>query len=383
MTGYSYDGVSDERTEGSHLIEEADAVAFRTIASGETLTDQIDRTDAEQDDSASSDYESQTPASAPQIDSEKDYQYDESESYADNETVTAAITATASYGFQTPYFAARNAQSAIDMPQFVSAKASSAQERPEYGNDWNEWSYPAWYNITGDRGPVSIARIAEIFGNLRIKFGFQRDNMFNMFDHLMTQLDSRASRMGVAMALTTIHADYIGGFNANYRRWYLAAQMDMDDDLGWSKVDNAGHVIDKDNVISQLIFKQREREKRNNDEKEAETSTSEESRKMKSYETIQDKLNFSLSAAENRYKTRMLNLEDDIRVQQVALYLCVGVKQIKSALSPRDCVSFINVPGIIGFLSHMTSLKMLKMDNIWIPLLRLYTDFAEIKFMSG
>lgn len=48
----------------------------------------------------------------------------------------------------------------------------------------------------------------------------------------MIQLDSRASRMTPNQALTTLHADYIGGEHANYRKWYFAAQLDLDDAIG-------------------------------------------------------------------------------------------------------------------------------------------------------
>ena len=45
----------------------------------------------------------------------------------------------------------------------------------------------------------------------------------------MTLLDSRASRMSPNQALLTVHADYIGGTHANYRKWYFAAQLNLDD----------------------------------------------------------------------------------------------------------------------------------------------------------
>lgn len=48
----------------------------------------------------------------------------------------------------------------------------------------------------------------------------------------MQQLDSRASRMTPDQALLTLHADYIGGWHANYRKWYFAAQLDLDDAVG-------------------------------------------------------------------------------------------------------------------------------------------------------
>ena len=48
----------------------------------------------------------------------------------------------------------------------------------------------------------------------------------------MHLLDSRASRMSPNQALLTLHADYIGGQHANYRKWYFAAQLDLDDAVG-------------------------------------------------------------------------------------------------------------------------------------------------------
>jgi 1,3-beta-glucan synthase len=48
----------------------------------------------------------------------------------------------------------------------------------------------------------------------------------------MQLLDSRASRMSPNQALLTLHADYIGGQHANYRKWYFAAQLDLDDAVG-------------------------------------------------------------------------------------------------------------------------------------------------------
>ncbi|KAH8833782.1 1,3-beta-glucan synthase [Flagelloscypha sp. PMI_526] len=91
-------------------------------------------------------------------------------------------------------------------------------------------SYPAW---TAERQiPLSKEEIDDIFLDLSQKFGFQRDSMRNMFDFLMQLLDSRASRMSPNQALLTLHADYIGGINANYRKWYFAAQLDLDDAVG-------------------------------------------------------------------------------------------------------------------------------------------------------
>ncbi|KAF4608458.1 hypothetical protein EYR40_000803 [Pleurotus pulmonarius] len=92
--------------------------------------------------------------------------------------------------------------------------------------------YPAW---SAERQiPMSAEEIEDIFLDLTQKFGFQRDSMRNMYDFLMQLLDSRASRMTPNQALLTVHADYIGGQHANYRKWYFAAQLNLDDAVGQS-----------------------------------------------------------------------------------------------------------------------------------------------------
>lgn len=259
---------------------------------------------------------------------EKDYQFSESEAY------------TPSYGFQTPYFDTRNAQSAMNAdgtPIFVSTKGFNAQDKPEYGINWNEWSYPAWHNVTGPRGPVSIDRIAEIFGCFRQKFGFQKDNMFNMFDHLMTQLDSRASRMGCDLSLITLHADYIGGINANYRRWYLASQMDMHDEVGWDNIDQYGRVSEqkKQKIIENLL----ENQKQNKESKNNDDSSINYLKKHKT-PTLDDNLDFGLANAEYRWKQRMLRLTNDERISQIVLYLLCWGEANQVRFMP-ECLCFI------------------------------------------
>ena len=44
--------------------------------------------------------------------------------------------------------------------------------------------------------------------------------------------------MSPNQALISLHADYTGGHNANYRKWYIAAQLDLDDAIGQTQ--NAG-----------------------------------------------------------------------------------------------------------------------------------------------
>ena len=38
--------------------------------------------------------------------------------------------------------------------------------------------------------------------------------------------------MSPNQALISLHANYIGGHNAKYRKWYFAAQLDLDDAIG-------------------------------------------------------------------------------------------------------------------------------------------------------
>lgn len=268
------------------------------------------------------------------VSTDNGFEYSESEAY------------TASYGFQTPYFDSRNVQSAADtdgMPRFAQGKGFNTQDRPEYGVNWNEWSYPAWHNVTGPRGPVSVDRIAEIFGDFRQKFGFQKDNMFNMFDHLMTQLDSRASRMGCDLALVTLHADYIGGMNANYRRWYLASQMDMHDELGWDSIDHNGTVnaAKKRVIIEERLASQKQKEDEENKESGDDSSAQGNGRsKKQKIPTLSDSLDFSLANAEYRWKQKMLRLTNDERVSQVVLYLLCWGEANQVRFMP-ECLCFI------------------------------------------
>ncbi|EGW34545.1 glucan synthase [Spathaspora passalidarum NRRL Y-27907] len=73
-----------------------------------------------------------------------------------------------------------------------------------------------------------------------------------MFDYLMRLLDSRASRLGPMQALRSIHADYIGGVNSNFRRWYFAASLDIDDAFGLDNITKSGKVKDSNEVVATL-----------------------------------------------------------------------------------------------------------------------------------
>lgn len=191
---------------------------------------------------------------------------------------------------------------------------SSGASTPVYGMDYtsalpagqrSREPYPAW---TSDAQiPLSKEEVEDIFLDLTAKFGFQRDSMRNMFDHLMTLLDSRASRMTPNQALLSLHADYIGGENANYRRWYFAAHLDLDDAVGFANMK-----LGKAN--------RRTRKARKAAKKKASENPQNEEATLEALEGDQ-----SLEAAEYRWKTRMNRMSQHDRVRQIALYLlCWG-----------------------------------------------------------
>ncbi|KAF2738311.1 hypothetical protein EJ04DRAFT_62231 [Polyplosphaeria fusca] len=191
---------------------------------------------------------------------------------------------------------------------------SSGASTPIYGMDYtnalpagqrSREPYPAW--TTEAQIPCTKEEIEEIFMDLTAKFGFQRDSMRNMYDHLMTLLDSRASRMSPNQALLSLHADYIGGENANYRRWYFAAHLDLDDAVGFANMK-----LGKAN--------RRTRKARRAAKKAASANPENEAQTLEAYEGDN-----SLEAAEYRWKTRMNKMSQHDRIRQIALYLlCWG-----------------------------------------------------------
>lgn len=183
-------------------------------------------------------------------------------------------------------------------------------DSPRFGEDWYNDSYPSWIESPGNPLPISISSIAEIFGRLKQRFGFQHDSMRNMFDHLMVQLDSRASRMGPALALITLHADYIGGENANYRKWYIASQMDILDAVGWEGFNNYGYP---------KIYNAKSRFGKSN-----------------SFDTS----NFQLAAAKKNWCFHMNTLTTEERITQIILYLLCWGEANQIRFMP-ECLCFI------------------------------------------
>ncbi|KAL8862576.1 MAG: hypothetical protein Q9178_001074 [Gyalolechia marmorata] len=192
---------------------------------------------------------------------------------------------------------------------------SSGASTPIYGMDYgnalpagqrSREPYPAW---TSDAQiPVSKEEVEDIFLDLTAKFGFQRDSMRNMYDHLMTMLDSRASRMTPNQALLSLHADYIGGDNANYRRWYFAAHLDLDDAVGFANM-KLGKANRRTRKARKAAKKKADQDERHNEDQTLESLEGDN----------------SLEAAEYRWKSRMNRMSQHDRIRQLALFLlCWG-----------------------------------------------------------
>lgn len=138
------------------------------------------------------------------------------------------------------------------------------------------------------------------------------DSSRNVFDFLMIQLDSRSSRMSPNQALLTLHADYIGGEHANYRKWYFAAQLDLDDAIG--AVQNPG--------LSRVRSVARRGPK---GVKKAVPTTAQEK---------------SLDSATSRWRAAMNNMSQYDRLRQVALYLLCWGEAAQVRFMP-ECLCFI------------------------------------------
>lgn len=127
---------------------------------------------------------------------------------------------------------------------YSSSAHTPTAEMPMYVVDKTD-IYPAWSEMGGNPLPLSREEIEDIFDDvghadacpccstpsrsdslssrhvlplpqLGNKFGFARDNLRNMYDHLMVQLDSRAARSSPSTALLSLHGDYLGSENSNY-----------------------------------------------------------------------------------------------------------------------------------------------------------------------
>ncbi|EEB08432.1 1,3-beta-glucan synthase subunit Bgs2 [Schizosaccharomyces japonicus yFS275] len=174
--------------------------------------------------------------------------------------------------------------------------------------------YPAW--TEENEVPITKEEIKLIFEEFEKKFGFQHDSVSNIYDFLMVLLDSRASRMSPSMALTRLHADYISGPCANYRKWYFAAHMDVEDSVGLKNC---------------KISKKKVREKKDKTKK----------KKMQEESILDEGIHsFPLDDAEANWNARMLQMRPETQVRQLALYLlCWG--EANNVRFVPECLCFI------------------------------------------
>ncbi|KAF9584182.1 1,3-beta-D-glucan synthase [Lunasporangiospora selenospora] len=167
--------------------------------------------------------------------------------------------------------------------------------------------YPSW--TPEKQAPLTVEEIEGIMLDLTRKFGFQQDNMRNQFEAFMTMLDSRASRMGAMQALTTVHADYIGGEHANYRKWYFAAQLDLDDHMGYHSAPGKNKKVNRNSMAPQPG-------------------------------AVTVEAHDNLAMAEEHWKMRMNQMTHFDRARQVALYLLVWGEASQIRYLP-ECICFI------------------------------------------
>ena len=111
--------------------------------------------------------------------------------------------------------------------------------------------------------------------------------------------------MSPNQALLTLHADYIGGEHANYRKWYFAAQLDLDDAIGAAQ--NPG--------LSRVKSVAGKKKPQSASEK-------------------------SLDSAVNRWRQAMNNMSQYDRLRQVALYLLCWGEAAQVRFMP-ECLCFI------------------------------------------
>lgn len=198
-----------------------------------------------------------------------------------------------------------------------------------------EIEFPAWYQ--DEQVPVTKQEIKDIFNDLTRKFGFQQSSKENVYIHLLTQLDSRASRTTAQQALISLHASYIGGDCSNYKKWYFAAQLDLDEEIGFpymklhgkSKKRNAKFASEKGISIKeqQRLWKQKQDEFLENYPK---IIMSENERKTGS----------SYKAADYKWKMKMNSLTSSQMTRQLALYLLIWGEANQLRFTP-ECLCFI------------------------------------------
>ncbi|EJS44123.1 fks3p [Saccharomyces arboricola H-6] len=195
--------------------------------------------------------------------------------------------------------------------------------------------FPAW--CQDDEVPVTMQKINEIFRDLTEKFGFQKSSMENMCQHLMGQLDSRASRTGAQNALVSLHVSYIGGEQANYRKWYFAAQLDLDEEIGFQNMQLHGKARQRNVKMAKKRGVSIKEQIKQWNEKEQEFINNHPKITL-TQEQLEDQTN--LKSADYKWKLKMKKLSPEEMIRQLALYLLCWGESNQVRFAP-ECLCFI------------------------------------------
>ena len=131
--------------------------------------------------------------------------------------------------------------------------------------------------------------------------------------------------MSTFQALRSLHADYIGGDTSNYKKWYFASQLDLDDEIGFRNLT--------------LNKNKRSIHKKN---KNFLPNKNDESLSLQDMEIILNQLKSdnSLQASDFRWKFKMMQLSPLEMVRQMALYLLCWGEANQVRFTP-ECLCFI------------------------------------------
>lgn len=225
--------------------------------------------------------------------------------------------------------------------------------------------YPCWIEDV----PITQEEIKEVFQNVKQRFGFQESSMENMYDHFLTQLDSRASRLNPTMALISLHASYIGGENSNYRKWYFACQLNLDEEMK-PTIEAHGKPHEKKKSAIRGSLEQQRQEVADKENDALETN-------LKQNFTAEElERNFGFNIADYKWKTRMHSLNDKEKVEQIALYLLIWGEANQLRFLP-ECICFLFKCAYDHFKSpnHQEPLpEYYFLNNIATPIYRFIRD---------
>lgn len=237
----------------------------------------------------------------------------------------------------------------------------------------SEVEYPAWYQ--DEQVPVTKQEIKDIFDDLTRKFGFQQSSKENVYRHLLTQLDSRASRTSAQQALISLHASYIGGDCANYKKWYFAAQLDLDEEIGFpymklhgkSKKRNVKIANEKGVSIKeqQRQWKQRQEEFLENYPKVVMSDN-------------EKKDGSTYKAADYKWKLKMNSLSSSQMTRQLALYLLIWGEANQLRFTP-ECLCFIfkcalDYDAVLQDVENSSQDEFTFLNNVITPIYKFLRD---------